>query len=182
MVDATKIKVSKIEAAKRQLDIAVELWFYDRDPVSVHTLARASYEIIHDINAKKGGGRDLLYDSLLIKDEYRKAYADAIKAPGNFFKHADRDAEAIVEFPIEGSLLFFVFAILGLQNLGERRSARAEVFLNWTEIHRPEWLLPEFRERLAKALSVEGIQKLRAIPKHEYFEKTLQLVLGTGRF
>lgn len=181
-MDKTKIKVSKMDAARRQLDMAIEMWFYDKDPISVHTLAAAAYQVIHDINQKKGGGADLLYDSLVIKDEYRKEFADAIKAPGNFFKHADRDTEATVEFPLEASLLFFIFAIRGLHSLGERRSASAEVFLKWLEVHRPEWITAEFRDRLAKALTVEGLQKLRAIPKHEYFEKTLQLVLATGRF
>jgi hypothetical protein len=181
-VDKTKIKVSKIDAARRQLDTAIELWFYDKDPVSVHALARAAYEIIHDINQKKGGGVDLLFDSVVIKDEYQKEWAAVLKAPGNFFKHADRDPEDIVEFPLEGSLLFFIFAIRGLHNLGERRSARAEVFLKWIEVNRPEWVIAEFRERLVNALTVEGLKQLRAVPKNEYFEQTLQLVLATGRF
>jgi transcriptional regulator with XRE-family HTH domain len=48
--DSAKLKVSKLDAARRQLECAIELWFLEKDEVSVHTLAGAAYQIIHDIN------------------------------------------------------------------------------------------------------------------------------------
>ena len=49
MTEFEKISISKLDAACRQLDCAIELWFADGDPVSIHTLACASHQIIHDI-------------------------------------------------------------------------------------------------------------------------------------
>ena len=66
-----KLRISKIDAARRQLDCAIELWFFDKDEISIHTLAAAAYQIIHDLKVHKGIVRDLLYDSAMIKDEYR---------------------------------------------------------------------------------------------------------------
>ena len=47
-----KIRVSKLDAARRQLDCAIELWFAGKDEVSIHTLAAAAHQIISDINKK----------------------------------------------------------------------------------------------------------------------------------
>jgi hypothetical protein len=44
-----KLRIYKIEAARRQLDSAIELWFLDKDEVSVHTLAAAAYQLVHDL-------------------------------------------------------------------------------------------------------------------------------------
>lgn len=38
-----KIKVTKIEAAERQLNIAISLLFDGRDPVAIHTLSMAAF-------------------------------------------------------------------------------------------------------------------------------------------
>jgi hypothetical protein len=38
-MDTCKIKISKLEAARRQLDTAIRLYFMESDSVSVHTLA-----------------------------------------------------------------------------------------------------------------------------------------------
>ena len=53
--EAEGIRVSKLDAARRQLDCAIELWFADKDAVSTHGLAAAAHQIIHDTNRKKGG-------------------------------------------------------------------------------------------------------------------------------
>ena len=38
--------ISKLDAAKRQLEMAIKLYFNDDDPISIHTLASASEEIL----------------------------------------------------------------------------------------------------------------------------------------
>ncbi|HZF30263.1 MAG TPA: hypothetical protein VE907_14190 [Gammaproteobacteria bacterium] len=63
--------ITKIDAARRQLATAIELWFADGHEVSTYTLAYASHEIIHALHKKHGLG-DLLYDSDAIKPELRK--------------------------------------------------------------------------------------------------------------
>ena len=40
------MNISKLDAAKRQLETAVELFFNHKDPVSIHTLTRAVHEIL----------------------------------------------------------------------------------------------------------------------------------------
>jgi len=72
------VPVKKLEAAKRQLHTAITLWFADTDPVSVHTLACAAQQIVHDINTVKKGS-DLLLDSIVIKEEFRREYCNEMR-------------------------------------------------------------------------------------------------------
>ena len=93
-----KIHVSKIAAAKSQLLEAINLFFEERDPISIHTLTCAALQILHDHFDDVGQVQDhnliFHYDSIYIKEEYRKEYAEHVHKVRNFFKHADRDLKA----------------------------------------------------------------------------------------
>ena len=66
------IKISKVDAAKCQLQKEITLWFKDEDPVSIHTLVFVAYEVSHSVSKKRDPNRrDLLFDTLWIKDECR---------------------------------------------------------------------------------------------------------------
>ena len=43
------IVIAKLDAAKRQLQTAIALFFDDGDPISIHTLACAAYDVIDDV-------------------------------------------------------------------------------------------------------------------------------------
>ena len=153
MGKAPTIRVSKLNAARRQLDCAIELWFADKDQVSVHTLAAAAHQIIHDINQKKDGGK-LFFDSAIIKDEHRSEFITIIKNAMNFFKHADKDAEEILEFAPLSSIMFMTFSIVGLEMLGETSNDIEYVFFYWLAIHHPTWFTAEYQEVIKELRSL----------------------------
>ncbi len=90
------IRVKKLEAAHRQLETAVELFFNSGDPVAVHTLACAAYDIVDGVNHSRGG------KDVFIKRRYTqmpgRPKRTVINSVQNFFKHADRDPEGEMEF------------------------------------------------------------------------------------
>jgi hypothetical protein len=94
------LTISKLDAAKRQLEIAIRLYFSDGDPVSIHTLTAAAYNIIHDISIKRDAGsmfvKDMIFD--YVKPEYQEVIRQSVNKAENFFKHADRDHEASLDF------------------------------------------------------------------------------------
>lgn len=49
------LRLSKLDAARRQLETATKLYFEHGDEVSIHTLAAAAYSVIRDINEHRGG-------------------------------------------------------------------------------------------------------------------------------
>lgn len=90
-------KLDKEEVASRQLDTAIDLMFGGGDIVSVHTLASASSTIFADLLHAKGekAWRDEIVECFPGNEqEVRRVLREA----QNFFKHADRDPDAVLEF------------------------------------------------------------------------------------
>jgi hypothetical protein len=87
------MEISKLEAAKRQLDCAIRLFFNDDDMSSIITLSRAAFRLLWDI-----------YPSIA-NDGFEKPLGRVIEILGwsrfnevaNFLKHADKDPEAQME-------------------------------------------------------------------------------------
>jgi hypothetical protein len=90
------IKIPKLEAARRQLDTAIALFFQSGDAVSIHTLACAAYDVIDNVNRCRGR------KETFVKGRYPKLPGKmsvaTINSVQNFFKHADRDPEGELEF------------------------------------------------------------------------------------
>jgi hypothetical protein len=72
-MEAKTLKLNKMEVAERQLKEAINLFFEQRDCVSIHTLATAAYQVLYDMR-KKSHSYDDLKDTNIIKDEYRKQW------------------------------------------------------------------------------------------------------------
>jgi hypothetical protein len=97
---AMTVRISKMDAARRQLQTALRLWFTGGDAVSIHALAYAAYEIGHSLSKRRDPTRrDLIFDSDLIKEKHRRDWNDAIKAHANFFKHANRHGDKFSSTP-----------------------------------------------------------------------------------
>jgi hypothetical protein len=83
------MNISKLEAAQRQMDCAIELYFAERDEVSIHTLAGAAYLVLSDLS--KVANKDSPVDQY-VNPGHRKDFEKAVRNSQNFFKHADRGA------------------------------------------------------------------------------------------
>jgi len=103
------LQISKLDAAKRQLETAVRLYFSEADPVSIHTLTAAAHELLSDVN-KSRGGPPMLTESLLqnVRPDKVDEAKRRLSATANFFKHADRDPEEVHAFdPAQTEILLF---------------------------------------------------------------------------
>ena len=78
MSENKKYTIKKIDAAIRQLDTAISLWFNEGDEIAIHVLACSAHQIIHDINLHKKGP-NLLFDNDHINDEYRNNFINHFK-------------------------------------------------------------------------------------------------------
>jgi len=161
--------ITKIDAARRQLNVAIRLWFESGDPIAIYCLACSAYEIIHDLKERKGL-RDLYYDSLVIKDEYQKEWRQKLKAPYNFLKHADKDPDDVLEFEPSLTEPFIVFSLIGLKVLGQTISDMGHVYLIWLTLHHPERLTDEGRGLYVEPFPTELLRRVRKVSKAEFFK------------
>jgi hypothetical protein len=171
MAEIDKITVTKLDAGRRQLETAITLWFNGDDPVSIHTLACAAYEIIHVVSQAKNRWRhDLLFDTLTIKDEYRGEWNKRIKQPANFFKHARNDPDGSLDFDPAISEAFIMFSLAGLRDLVQQLSRTEAVYIWWLHFHRPDLLTEEGREKFSKMFTAQQIADARSLSKPLFFE------------
>src|ERR1017187_200294 len=80
-------------------------------PVSIHTLAAAAYQLLDDLIAKQGGPegfKDLFLK--FVKPESQEAVRRKVNEAQNFFKHADRDHEEVLDFRPEATEIFLLDA------------------------------------------------------------------------
>jgi hypothetical protein len=163
------MKVSRLQAAKRQLRTAITMWFHEADPVSTHTLACAAYQIIHELNAKNKGPK-LLFDADFIKEEFRPEANRLMKRPFDFFKHAGVKKEESIEFNPAMTEGFLLFGLRGLEQMGVKANDIDATFNYWTMIHKPHFLTSEGRKMFIDYVPVENIEAIRKFSRREFFE------------
>ena len=160
--------IDKLNAACRQINTAISLWFAGGDPVSIHTLTCAAHQIVHDINRKRGG-RDLLYDSLVYKDEYRREVNKHLKQHYNFFKHADNDPSAVIEFDPQVTDLFIMFTSFGLEMLGCPPDRIRGAFNIYFGLIYPQFLSDKGSEKGVGTISREVREHALAMGRYQFF-------------
>jgi hypothetical protein len=91
--------IAKMDAARRQLRTAINLYFEDGDAVSIHTLAAAAHQLLSDVNDERGGSPMWREQMLsVVKPEYQKMVKAKFREPQNFFKHAEDDPDSQISF------------------------------------------------------------------------------------
>ncbi len=167
------MNITKLDAAKRQLESALLLYFNYCDPVSIHTLCAAAYNILRDVNAKRGG-------ELMVKDMWQ--YLDAEKAKEfhrhvnmaeNFFKHADRDSDGMYTFNPEGTEALLAEASRKYIEMTGEYPPYRHVFLTWFVVEHRNM----FKEHPPIAQILDSV-KLTAIPsdRKQFFASLLPLI------
>ena len=92
------LRLNKINVAEAHIVTAVNLFFENGHPVSVYTLASAAREILTTLGVKQGI-ETLLHQMATWKGETLKQQINKAHAFANFFKHANTDPTAVLEFP-----------------------------------------------------------------------------------
>lgn len=143
------LKLTKLDVARRQLAVAIGMFFGDDEPVSIFTLAANAWEVIDALCVHNG-----LQSMSIQSREYIAAGKDLkrdyVNAPyRNFFKHADRDpADVLEDFDpsmVDG-LLFL--AVEDYLRLVRRSPIQFQVYQLWYLATQPEKITSENLEQI----------------------------------
>ena len=141
--EQVRTDITKEEAARRQLETAIALFFCEEDEISTHVLAKSAAQILTDICEKKNieSFRDMFMAR--IAQPYKRYARKKLNQPYNYFKHANHDTfDTLSRFHpgVNSSALFG--CCWDYQNaIGELPSIPL-VFFWWTVAVYPE-MLPE---------------------------------------
>lgn len=131
-------KISKLDAARSQLETAIMLYFNEADPVSIHTLAAASYEILQDLSSNTKRPTFLDQSLAILPQDLRKKIRDEARKPQNFFKHARKDVEASIEFVPGLTEWTLIDATAKYIDLADNDSLMLRVYVTWFTARYPE--------------------------------------------
>lgn len=113
------IHLTKLDAARRQLKVAIHLLFDDADPVAVHTLVGAASIIISDLVEKDYPDKSWDKFAQDVNNISASEYFNVMRKAQNFLKHAREDHSATFDFdPNETEALAF-WVVMNLCNFGD---------------------------------------------------------------
>ena len=134
-----EIIVDKLDAARRQMESAIAMFFHDGDVVSQHTLIMAAHGILYDLGHQRGVGGSIK-DSPHVRPELRNEFIKAVHLPQNFFKHADEDGGSKLRFRHNGSHFWLFDTVRLFVLLGGQVTHAMKVFLMWFQLRYPDLL------------------------------------------
>jgi hypothetical protein len=134
-----EIRVNKIEAAQRQIDVAIRLLFANEDPVAIHTLVSAAFRILRDVAEKRGSVNEHELLKKMIVPGKEKEFWGMISEAANFVKHGARDSEKVLKgVKEEVNDYMLCVACSYYQRLGHTLTPEMDALMNWCLILYPK--------------------------------------------
>ena len=167
------IQLTKIEASRRHLELAIFLFFAEADSVPLHTIVAAGYDVLRDINIRANGNVTLTKDSFIEivasrDQDLAKRLRNTINSPQNFFKHADHDADAILYFNPELTIHLLFDACMVYSQLTKDLPVSMRIFDTWFKMQYRDLYreLPEVHTQLS-----ELYLKYQGRPRQDFYDR-----------
>ena len=106
----------------------------------------------------------LIFDSDIVKDEYRGEWAKSVKKHANFFKHAREDPYGTVEFNANINDYIILFSIKGLRRMEGAVGKEESLFIYWTLVKHPDLL----KEGAHDTVPADLVNEFRHLNKREF--------------
>lgn len=158
----TNIPISKLEAARRQLDCAIRLLFENEDSLAVHTLGYAAFRVLYDLCNKKDG------------NDFTEKWDTALRPYGwhvltevpNFLKHADNDPDATLRaHASESPTPTIGMACMMYRRLTGEMTPEMAGFHMWMRVLHPDhFSLPKDEDADFEAGYRQSVAQLKAQP------------------
>lgn len=174
MSERNIIEIAKLDAAKRQINMAIKLMFQDGDPVCIHTLAAAGNRVIQDICEARGDVEEYnKVDSMWNSPAEKKEYLRYQNTAANFFKHAEKDPEpeSTIQLNMEITDLLIFGASFWCRGLNGGMTSEMKLFGGIMLTRKADRLPKEMRDKMIRDFPAypkmvkvfEGLSRAEAI-------------------
>ena len=162
--------ITKVEAARNQMETAIRLFLTDGDPVSIHTLTNAARGILQDLGSQRGV-RGLMEEAIANVDPHlQKVVREVVARPRNFFKHADRDPDGTLVFSADVNIANILDAVTLYQELTGETPSVCLAFLAWFFVRHKERLYEAFDGNEGAQLALDAVKDLDPEDKAAFLE------------
>jgi hypothetical protein len=173
MEKTRRLKLTKLDVARRQLDAALEMWFSYYDPVPIHTLASAAHEVFAYL-CKNKGLSPLMFDPTLCRPGKAGLAKSILHRHYNFFKHANTDPDGTTDFPPEISETFIYMGIEGWRALGGERQELDDAFMLNFLMRHPDAHRVDTPERMEHFILMNKLAQMMPIHDRSEFLRDYQ--------
>jgi hypothetical protein len=181
---SSEVVVNKLDAALRQIDTAIWLWFNEGDIVSVVTLTGAGIGILDDLFQHQKKGRPHPFSEAFIGVGMRPRDARAaVKEAQAFAKHARTDPDKRQEYRRQFAATYLFLAVAAYGEFVGHPGGRSlgDVFSFWYGIHFPDSFDPASFPPQSPQERVE-VDRLKKFSRAEFFKEVAGgLSKGRGR-
>jgi hypothetical protein len=173
-----KYKIGKIDAAKRQLETAIILYFNEHDFISIHTLLGAASNILADL--LKTAGKSTQIDETLspyLLENVKKEVIKGLRKYQNFFKHARDDPDDFLDFDPKQTE-FLLYAVTNdYSTLTGEQPPLFLVYRVWMlTVYKDVFLIPQKYKYLLQRTSLARMSKREFL--RESFQEIYALEMG----
>ncbi len=170
------VKLSKIEAAKRQIESAIWLWFVDDDMVSAHTLASAAHRTIRELAALWGASTWPSTSTYLPNQNPGHRPVRTDDAVTYFNEVKEDESYAVSEQWVE---LCLFDAVMAYSNLAEDRcgSALMSTFVVRFGVLRQDLFVPDAFSLIERKVSgAFNLERLERLSKLDFLKEFIGLL------
>src|SRR5579862_3315887 len=89
--------ITKLEAARRQIDFAIKHHFADDDAFAIHAVISSAFLMLRELAEVRGGVQAHQAFKDIVRPGCEKEFWGLMNRASNFLKHADRDSDAKLE-------------------------------------------------------------------------------------
>ncbi len=125
------LRITKKEAASRQLDAAIQLLFAGGDTVAVYTLAGAGSRIASDLIQLEQPEKTWDLSTQELSDPSQSSYFELMHATQAILKHADVDPKSTHEFALSDTLALLATAVFDIAKLTGGLTTPQAVYQIW---------------------------------------------------
>lgn len=164
------LKITKQEAATRQLDVAIQLLFAGGDIVAIHTLAGAASKTASALIELEQPGQAWDLNTQKLSDPSQKSYFELMSATQTILKPAKVDPDKTDELSMSDTLALLTTAIFDIAKLNGRLTTAEAVYQIWYAACNLEALGESFQHRAIVKRVVGDLSK-----------RTIDYQLAVGR-
>ena len=171
-----KRKINKPEAARRQIDAAIRMFFNGEDPIAIYTLTMAGLQVLRDLASKQSENIVNHAINEVWDSEEKKVVFQKMRDFANFLKHAEKDPTGLHnEIEEEANDYILVHACLYYDSLGHQLTPEMFALVGWLVALKgaPKSLLKNAGRPIRMAVDV--VDELR---QERTFSRKEQLNLG----
>ena len=172
-----RLVITKLEAARRQIDTAIALWFDDGDPISINTLAAAGHHICNDLSHNLKIAGEIMFPKTNTLPKPQQKDKRALWMLENFSKHADKPPDNKPDSAINFCPELTEIYLLDATNIFKRIAGESTHLMKAFRLYF-YWFNPTLAKPPCVPSKLYPVD-LRLITKRQFLESFLESFKGT---